>query len=220
MRGLIAATILMLAGLFSTQTLACECLWQGSFTDVQGDTDLVVSTTVVSHKGNSIDLEVEQVLRGTEYNPDIRIWLKMAQLCRPKVGTFPPGSRWVMALHRISEDDPDGFDPSTPNFSYGRIGDYALSSCGGYYLSLTENLVSGNLAAGTRWEMDPEMTPVILDLVASFVRGQVDANALLDASREDPALRQMMLNTKHFIREERYGVNREPEQAEKTGASP
>ena len=33
----------------------CQCLWQGSFTQAQAQTDLVVSGTVIATKGNSID---------------------------------------------------------------------------------------------------------------------------------------------------------------------
>ena len=41
----------------------CDCLWQGSFSDVQADTDLVVSGTVVATKGNSVDLAITRNLR-------------------------------------------------------------------------------------------------------------------------------------------------------------
>ena len=43
-----------------TASAECECLWQGSFSEVQAGTSLVVSGTVASGKGNSIDLSVEQ----------------------------------------------------------------------------------------------------------------------------------------------------------------
>ena len=45
------------------------------------------------------------------------------------------------------------------------------------------------------------MTPVLLDLVADYVAGNVDAQALAEASREDPAVRELMLDTKAFLRE-------------------
>jgi hypothetical protein len=32
----------------------CDCLWQGSFVDVQAGTDLVVSGTVARSRGNSL----------------------------------------------------------------------------------------------------------------------------------------------------------------------
>ncbi len=179
----------------------CDCLWQGSFVDVQAGADLVVSGTVARARGNSIDLAVERTLRGSTDAAEIRIWLKTADYCRPEAELFPPGSEWVMALSRIVEDVPGGFNPNTPNVSYGRPGDYSLSSCGGYWLSRSGDWVSGNLVQAPRWVRDPKMTPVLIDLLAAFIAGQVDPEALAKASREDPAARELMLDTKAFLRE-------------------
>lgn len=178
----------------------CECLWQGSFVDVQHDTDLVIAGEVTGGKGNSIDLRVASSLRGSPSSDSVRIWLKTGDYCRPETENFPAGSTWVMALEQIREDIPGGFDPSTPNISYGRIGDYQLSSCGGYWLKLDDKYVTGALVASPRWVHDPKMTPVLLDLVAAFVAGDAGADALLEASREDPALRELMLDTRAFLR--------------------
>lgn len=180
----------------------CNCLWQGSFSEVQASTDLVVSGTVVTAKGNSIDLSVDRLLRGEEQPRDIRIWLKTADYCRPEADLFPIGSEWVMALHEITEDIPGGFNPNTPNISYGRLGDYRLSSCGGYWLNQSDNRVTGNLVNAPRWVREPKMTPVLLDLVADFVQGRIDSSILLEASREDPALRELILDTRSFLRNE------------------
>ena len=198
-RNLLTATGLML---FSPLCLAeCECLWEGSFSDVQAGTDLVISGNVISGKGNSIDVEVSQILRGEEHLPEIRVWLKTGDYCRPEPELFPEGSQWVMALHRIDEIEPGGFNPNTPNVSFGRVDDYALSSCGGYWLTQSENLVTGNLVNAPRWVRDPKMTPVLLELVDDFVNGHIGADTLLEASKEDPALRELMLDTKAFLRE-------------------
>lgn len=178
----------------------CECLWQGSFSDVQADTDLVVAGNIASGKGNSVDLDISRTLRGTAPGETIRIWLKTGDYCRPEPELFPPESTWVMALRRIDEVVPGGFNPGTPNFSYGRIGDYQLSSCGGYWLQLQGDYVSGALVDSPRWVHDPKMTPVLLDLVTAFVDGEVEASALLEASREDPALRELRLDTRAFLR--------------------
>ncbi len=140
--------LLCILGWLTTAAVAraeCDCLWQGSFVDVQAGADLVVSGTVARAKGNSIDLAVERTLRGSTDAAEIRIWLKTADYCRPEPELFPPGSEWVMALSRIVEDVPGGFNPNTPNVSYGRPGDYSLSSCGGYWLSRSGDWVSGNL---------------------------------------------------------------------------
>lgn len=178
----------------------CECLWQGSFSDVQHKTDLVVAGSVASGKGNSVDLDISRTLRGSAPRERIRIWLKTADYCRPEPALFPPESRWVMALQRIDKTVPGGFNPGTPNFSYGRIGDYQLSSCGGYWLQLRGGFVSGALVDSPRWVHEPKMTPVLLDLVNAFVNGEVEASALLEASREDPALRELRLDTRAFLR--------------------
>lgn len=195
------ACALVLGLLLSVGAAAeCECLWRGPFTKVQAEADLVISATVVGGKGNSVDVQINQVLRGQEFSEKIRIWLKTQDLCRPPAETFPSNSRWVMALHYIAENVPGGFNPGTPNVSYGRMGDYALSSCGGYYLAQTENLITGNLAEGPRWEMAPQMTPVLLELLISFIEGRVDESVVKEASRVDPAVRELMLDTKSFLR--------------------
>jgi hypothetical protein len=181
----------------------CTCLWQGSFVDVQADTDVVVAGTIVERRGNSVDLAVERTLRGEAHREHIRIWLKARDYCRPEAEGFPPGSRWVMALTQIHEVPPGGFDQSTPNISYGRPWDYILSSCGGYWLSLGDTVVTGNLIDAPRWARETKMTPVLLDLLAAHVRGEVDREAIRAASREDPALREMLLDTKAFLRESR-----------------
>jgi hypothetical protein len=196
-RAVFALLLTLVAGAARSE---CECLWHGSFSEVQAGTSLVLGGTVVAAKGNSIDLSVERILRGKSHVDPIRIWLKTGDYCRPEPGLFPVGSQWVMALNRIEEDIPGGFNPNTPNVSYGRIGDYSLSSCGGYWLSQKGETVTGNLVNAPRWEREPPMTPVLLDLVAEYVAGNVDSDALLQASREDPALRELMLDTRAFLR--------------------
>ena len=179
----------------------CDCLWQGSFTDVEARADLVVSGSVARSKGNSIDLTIERLMRGEANMSEIRIWLKAGDYCRPEPELFPAGSEWVMALFRIKEDAEGGFNPHTPNISYGRVGDYRLSSCGGYWLSRRGNWVTGNLVQAPRWVREPKMTPVLLDLVADYVAGKVGADVLVTASRENPAARELILDTKAFLRE-------------------
>ncbi|MEP6389063.1 MAG: delta-aminolevulinic acid dehydratase [Halioglobus sp.] len=191
----------VILALASTSVFAeCECLWKGSFSEVHPETDLVISGTVTSSKGNSIDVSVERSLRDDEPIPQVRVWLKTGSYCRPEPELFPVGSQWVMALHEITEEVPGGFDPTTPNISYGRIGDYQLSSCGGYWLSQSGNVVTGNLINAPRWVHDPKMTPVLVDVVAQHVTGAIGDESLLQASKEDPALRELMLDTRAFLR--------------------
>jgi len=191
----------LLAGFIPRVHAECACLWQGPFADVQAGTDLVVSGRVVAEQGNSIDLAVQRVLRGKNYLDTIRIWLDTGEGCRAAVGTFPLSSQWVMALDRINTVPEGGFNPNTPDLSYGRVGDYSLSRCGGYWLRQAENLVSGNLVRGARWERDPKMSPVLLDLLAAFVQGDLDRQALEEASRVNPELQELILNTRLFLRQ-------------------
>ncbi|MEE4191390.1 MAG: delta-aminolevulinic acid dehydratase [Halieaceae bacterium] len=188
--------------LFSQQLRAeCGCLWQGAFADVQGATDLVVAGRVVASSGNSIDLSVTRNLRGELFRDTVRVWLDTGDLCRAEVGSFPLESTWVMALDRIDEVPPGGFDPGTPNLSFGREGDFSLSRCGGYWLKLAENMVTGNLTNGPRWEMDPKMSPILLELVAGYVGGDIDRDTLEEAGRVDPALQELIINTRLFLRQ-------------------
>jgi hypothetical protein len=178
----------------------CGCLWEGSFADVQAGADLVVAGTVEQRKGNSIDIAIGRTLRGEGWREQVRVWLKTADYCRPPAEDFPEGSRWVLALSRIEAVPEDGFNPATPNQSYGRKGDDFLSSCGGYWLRWTGDAVTGNLVDAPRWAREPEMTPVLLDVLEAYVAGRIDKARLKEASREDPALRELMLNTRQFLR--------------------
>lgn len=212
------ASLLLAALLLSQGSAAeCDCLWQGPFTEVQAGTDLVVAGRVTTLSGNSIDLVIERVLRGEVFRDRVRVWLDTGELCRAAPGTFPAESSWVMALQRIEEVPAGGFNPHTPNISYGRVGDYSLSRCGGYWLSLSENLVSGNLTAGPRWDMNPKMSPVLLDLVASHVEGNLDAEALAEAGRVDPELQRLIIDTRVFLRQERRALQAEEEAGESNG---
>ncbi len=191
----------MAIGLSANVDAECGCLWEGAFAEIQAGASLVVSGTVLSAKGNSIDLQIDQLLRGKEKLATIRVWLKTDNYCRPEPSLFPTDSHWVMALTRIEEEVPGGFNPNTPNISYGRMDDYSLSSCGGYWLSNSEGWVTGNLVKAPRWVREPKMTPVLLELLAAFVAGDVGADALLKASKVDPALRELIHDTKAFLRE-------------------
>ena len=194
------AALLLTAAFFPLPGQAeCSCLWEGSFADVQAGADLVIAGTVEQRKGNSIDVAIERTLRGEGWREQVRVWLKTGDYCRPPAEDFPEGSRWVLALSRIEAVPEDGFNPATPNQSYGRKGDYILSSCGGYWLRWTGDAVTGNLVDAPRWAREPEMTPVLLDVLEAYVAGRIDKARLKEASREDPALRELMLNTRQFL---------------------
>jgi len=180
---------------------SCQCLWQGSFTEVAPTSDLVVVGEVATVRGNAVDVTVEQIPLGPDWLTAIRVWTKTGDYCRPPPERFPPGSRWMLALEKITALPEGGFDPSTPNQSFGRVGDYALSACGGYFLDVYGDTATGNLLPDMpRWAYDPKMNPVLIDLITSYLDGALTIERLQEASQEDPAARELLLDTKSFLR--------------------
>ena len=163
--------------------------------------DLVLLGQVQAIKGNAVDLVPETILKGRFWLDTLRVWMKTQDYCRPPAEYFALGSRWVMALSQIQERPEDSFNPSTPNQSFGRLLDYQLSSCGGYFLQVSGNTVRGNLVPGTtRWDQQPDMNPVLLDLLRSYLAGDASVESLKRAAEEDPEVRELMLNTRSFLR--------------------
>ena len=203
---LTAALVAMLAAPAVSQPDAtgadCGCLWEGSFSEVAPSADLVVLGEVQSVKGNAVDLVPEQLLKGEFWLDTLRVWMQTRDYCRPPADDFPVGSRWIMALSEITEVPEGGFDPSTPNQSYGRPFDFVLSSCGGYWLRVNGGTAVGNLVPGMpRFYHQPDMSPVLVDLVAGHLKGTVSTEALTEASRERPeAVDELILDTRSFLR--------------------
>lgn len=180
----------------------CGCLWEGSFSEVAPHADLVLLAEVHAVKGNAVDLVPETVLKGDFWLDTLRVWMKTRDYCRPSAEHFPIGSRWVMAVSEIRERPEDSFNPSTPNQSFGRLLDYQLSSCGGYWLRVNGNTVTGNLVPDMpRFYHQPDMSPVLVDLVAGYLAGTVPESALIEASRAHPeAVDTLILDTRRFLR--------------------
>lgn len=188
-------------GLKENPIATCTCLWEGSFTEIANNADLIMLGAVTEHRGNAADFAIEEILRGPDWHTNVRVWLKARDYCRPDIKNFPLGSRWVLALQHIDKLPQNAFDPTTPNTSYGRLDDYILSSCGGYFLQAHGGTVSGNLIPGTpRWDFDPDMNPVLTDLLRSHLLGNVGVETLKNAAQENPEARALMLNTRSFLR--------------------
>ena len=105
-----------------------------------------------------------------------------------------------MALKKIKEDVPGGFDPNTPNISYGRVDDFILSSCGGYWLSQHGETVVGNLIDGPRWARNTKMKPLDLDILSSYIDGKITREALIQYSKESSELNDLLLDTRIFLK--------------------
>lgn len=180
----------------------CGCLWEGSFSEVAPQSDLVVLGNIGSVKGNAVDITPVTALKGELWLDPVRVWMKTRDYCRPPVEDFPEGSRWIMALSQIREVPEDGFNPSTPNQSFGRQFDYVLSSCGGYWLRVNGNTAIGNLVPDMpRFYHHPDMSPVLIDLIAGYLNGEIALDTLTEASRERPEeVNTLILDTRSFLR--------------------
>ena len=195
------AFALCITCLHPAQTHACECLWEGSFTEVAADADLVVLGSASDPKGNAVDISIDVTLSGPAWIETPRVWLKTGEYCRPDASEFEAGERYILALKRITEIPNDGFNPSTPNVSYGRIGDYELSSCGGYWLTVQGLRASGNLVPGMpRYAHNPKMSPVHVGHVIAFLKGNASIESLTEAARLNPELEALKKDSRSFIR--------------------
>lgn len=185
----------------------CRCLWQGPFVRSQQQADVVLEGEVLEQRGNAFDVAVNRVLRGELYPETVRIWGHYAEtppgVCRAPAAAFEPGSRWVLALERIDAVPAGGFNPATPNISFGRKGDYALSRCGANWLEIHDGLVRGNLANGARWQYeDEEMEPVRPELLANWLQGDVKTETLIEAAKPNPEARRLREATRRFLRQQ------------------
>jgi hypothetical protein len=182
--------------LFSSNVLACGCEWQGPFSWLTDDADAVVLGTVISHKGNSFDIEVERMLKGKEFRQTVRIWGHQKDDCRAEVESFATQTRWVFALDQIEEIPAGGFDPSTPNLSYGRVNDYSLPKCGAYWLKAEGNKVRGNITSIFDWEYEGDMTPVSIETIQNFIDGRASYADIIAESNEVTSGDAMMRKSK------------------------
>jgi len=118
-------------------TRACSCAWQGPFKDVVPLAQAVVLGRVERHLLDAdqvvaMDFQVEDVLRGDIPNRRIRVWGDMGWLCRASIRQFPEGTHWILALN--GPGSKPGQNP----------GDFAVSSCGQYWLAVAEGMAMGN----------------------------------------------------------------------------
>ena len=196
-----ALLVAAIIGLYASASSACECLWEGSFAEVAPESDLVVLGSVSRKKGNAIDVEVDVTLAGPDWESFPRVWLKTGDYCRPEADQFGEGQSVILALKKLTELPDDGFNPSKPNFSYGRIGDYELSSCGGFWLKVEGLRASGNLVPGMpRHSHEPKMSPVLVGHVIAYLKGAASLASLIKASKEDPELEALRRDSRGFLR--------------------
>lgn len=177
----------------------CSCRWHGPFSWLTDSADLVALVAVERRHGNSVDVRIDDLVKGTEYESTIRLWGDFGDYCRADWSEFPLGSRWMVALKRIEEVPSDGFRPSTPNYSFGRKGDYALSRCGAYWLREKNGLLSGNITSVFEWDYMPDMDPVPYEVIYDFVQGRADYDDIIEHSGEVTSAEAMLRRSKKAI---------------------
>ncbi|WP_372782474.1 hypothetical protein [Litorivivens sp.] len=189
--------------ILATHSHACRCIWEGNFTQLDLTGKTIVLGTVTQHSGNSMDLAVSDVLQGKLFQEQIRIWGAIGNLCRADVKDFEDGSQWLMVLESIEEIPDWGFNPSTPNYSFGRKGDYTLSRCGVYWLKHHNGYLSGNVDDSRRWlYLDKKKSPVSLKLIKAFIDGRADKTLLAEAAKPPEEKQELLTDTRVFLRQQ------------------
>ena len=135
-----------------TVVVACSCAWSGPFLSVASSADVIVYGTVLRY-GNesrgvklSMDVQVREVLKGQESRKTIRVWGDNGAQCRPYVSSFPVGTEWIWAMQHLPPDT-KGPHGESPN-------DYTIWVCGGNWLQVQGNQVSGHVSS--KMVTDPE----------------------------------------------------------------
>lgn len=118
--------------------LACTCIWSGPFLKVAPSTALIVRAKVIDYYGESrgislaMDVEVIEVLSGSNDLRQIRIWGDNGSQCRPYVSAFPEGTEWIFAV--------------SPSKNERESGGFALSACGEYWVKVENSMITGRIA--------------------------------------------------------------------------
>lgn len=198
-KNFVILALLFIAAL-PARAAGCSCLWQGNFTDLDLSDKVIVLGEVQSHRGNSMDLALSDVLKGQIFQDEIRVWGDNGSLCRADVDKFENHSQWLLVLEPIRSVPEGGFNPHTPNISYGRVGDYSLNRCGVYWLKYHNGYLSGNVDDNRRWlYLDKKKSPVKLALIKAFIEGRTDKALLAKAASSPEKKQELLSDTRAFL---------------------
>jgi len=125
--------------------LACSCMWAGPYAKVALGKELIVLGEVMDHYKNSMEVQIIEVVKGTEERKTIRIWGDNGALCRPYVAHFPIGTRWLLAVFPLPEKTGET-RPSWQGFASppGRR-EYTISVCGDFWLEVRGETAIGRI---------------------------------------------------------------------------
>ena len=181
----IAGLVLLVAG--TGPAAACTCFFDGPFSKVASEGDLVVLGEVVSHHGNSMQLDVLQVLKGVEKRQRITVWGDNGMQCRPYLSQFPDKTKWVLSVYQLPEkaaqDDLARLREPLPESAAGSPF-YGLSGCGIYWLQVDGEDAHGQINEEEYPAESEEVIP-LHELVRWFEQGA--KGPLSPMSRPSPA---------------------------------
>jgi hypothetical protein len=109
---------------------------------------VIILGEVLSYHKNSMEVQVIEVIKGTERRNTIRIWGDNGALCRPYVSLFPIGTTWLFAIsalptktvgEQLKTGSEKGFISSSGNK------EYAISVCGEFWLKVRHDEAVGRI---------------------------------------------------------------------------
>ena len=111
----------------------------------------------------------------------------------------------MLALEKITDVPKNGFNPATPNLSFGRKDDHALSNCGAYWLTADGNTARGNLVNGKRWSYDNrdnnnnEIAAISFGELEDFLAGKLSAQQLTRLTSTSKEFRELMRKSREEL---------------------
>jgi hypothetical protein len=136
--------------LYTGYSAACDCEWGGAFLKSAQKSEVVLLGEIQSHKSNSLNLRVFDVLKGQERRDVVKIWGDNGAECRPYVSNFPVGTKWIFALYRVTPDEGKGNYDNHNSASIENKVDYEILICGDYSLKVLGDFAYGNLEGESR----------------------------------------------------------------------
>jgi len=124
---------------------ACSCMWAGPFSKVAPGKELIVLGEVMDHYKNSMEVQIIEVVKGTEERKTIRIWGDTGALCRPYVSGFRVGTRWLLAVFPLPEKTAETRPPWQGFASPPGRREYAISVCGDFWLEVRGDRAVGRI---------------------------------------------------------------------------
>ncbi|MEM7106396.1 MAG: T9SS type A sorting domain-containing protein [Bacteroidota bacterium] len=145
-------TLFVITVLSSSVSWACSCFGESNFcssitSEFSSPPDLIVSAKKVEDYYYGMQVEVIEVIQGETDRDTLVVWGDNGALCRVNTSQFEIGQTLILALQDTDFSGniiTTGFPPDLEG-----EGDYQLSVCGIYFLSLDNGIVNGQIDTET-----------------------------------------------------------------------